>query len=213
MTEVHSREARVLDALQQRYEARGFSFFKYPSRDLIPEFLGDYTPDAIALGPNGNIVIEVKSSPRAAAGLPAAQIAERFRNQSGWKFELVLADEVKQEDVRVAPPSKELILEVLAEIRELAGTGHRRAALVLAWGALEAAARICQPGLEDKPKIPTSLVELLEREGLVSHSAARRLRSLINVRNGIAHGDFSRRVDQKGVLFLVECVEELLSEQ
>src|SRR5918992_3808871 len=44
MTEVQSRERRVLDALQKRYEARGFSFFKYPSRELVPEFLGDYTP-------------------------------------------------------------------------------------------------------------------------------------------------------------------------
>jgi REase_AHJR-like len=51
MTEVQSRERRVLDALQKRYEARGFSFFKYPSRELIPEFLGDYTPDAIHWDP------------------------------------------------------------------------------------------------------------------------------------------------------------------
>jgi uncharacterized protein YutE (UPF0331/DUF86 family) len=210
MTEAQSRERRVLDALQQRYEARGFSFFKYPSPELIPEFLGDYTPDAIALGPNGNIVIEVASSHRAPGGIPAAQIAERFRNQSGWKFELILADEANHEDFSVRPATKELILRQLAEIRALASTGHERAAFVLAWGALEAAARICRPGLEEKPKTPTSLVELLERDGLVSYATARRLRGLINLRNGIVHGDFNRKVDQKAMLFLARCIEELL---
>jgi hypothetical protein len=119
MTGAHSRERRVLDALQQRYEARGFSFFKYPSRELIPEFFGDYTPDAVALGPN-DIVIEVMSNARAFAELPAA-LAERFRHQNRWKVELVLADEVKHEDVRIAPTSKELVLEVIAEMRELTG--------------------------------------------------------------------------------------------
>jgi uncharacterized protein YutE (UPF0331/DUF86 family) len=211
MTEVQSRERRVLDALQQNYEARGFSFFKYPSRELIPEFLGDYTPDAIALGPNGNIVIEVKSSPRATAGFPAAQIAERFRNQSGWKFELIFAEEANFEDNSIPPASKELILRQLAEIRALAATGHERAAFILAWGALEAAARISLSGPLHQPMTATSLVEFLEREGLVSSATARRLRNLINARNAIVHGDLSRKTVQKEVLFLVRCIEGVLS--
>jgi uncharacterized protein YutE (UPF0331/DUF86 family) len=211
MTESQSRERRVLDALQQSYEARGFSFFKYPSGNLIPEFLGDYTPDAIALGPNENIVIEVMSNARRAAEFPAAQIAERFRNQGKWKFELILADELELEDNKITPSSKEMIDSALAEIRSLADTRHERAALILAWGALEAAARLCQPSLENKPKTPKSLVELLEREGLVSYATARRLRALVNARNGIVHGDFNRKVDQKTILFLVRCIEGLLS--
>jgi uncharacterized protein YutE (UPF0331/DUF86 family) len=165
------------------------------------------------LGPDGNVVIEVKSSPRAGASLPAAQIAERFRNQSGWKFELILADEANVEDTSIPRASKELILRQLAAIRALAGTGHERAAFILAWGALEAAARIRQPRLEDKPTTPESLVELLEREGLVSYATARKLRGLISLRHGIVHGDFNRKVDQKAVLFLVRCVEALLSEK
>jgi hypothetical protein len=93
VSEAKSRERRVLEALQQKYEAKGFSFVKYPSRELIPPFLGDYTPDAIALGPHENIAIEVQTNARASAEFPAAQIAERFRHQDRWKFELVFADE------------------------------------------------------------------------------------------------------------------------
>ncbi len=33
--------------------------FVDPSRDVVPAFLGDVRPDAIAVGPDGGIVIEI----------------------------------------------------------------------------------------------------------------------------------------------------------
>ena len=85
MTKSATREDRVLDVLQQRYEERGFTFFKYPPRDLLPTFLGNYLPDAIALGKDENIAIEVKSRADRDA-LIAGRIADLFRGQKKWRF-------------------------------------------------------------------------------------------------------------------------------
>ena len=208
MTDSVAREDQILDVLRQRYEEKGFSFFKYPTRDLLPSFLGDYSPDAIALGRDQNVVIEVKAGPRYNA-MNIARLADLFRGQEKWKFELVVADDV--EETQIAPPAKESILQELSEAKELAASGHERAALIVAWAALEAAARMATIEPIFRPRTPKSLVELLEREGLISFEAAHELRSLADVRNAIVHGDVSRRVDANTIQALSQSVESILA--
>lgn len=53
-------ESNMLRNLQQISEARGLKFYVNPPPDVVPEFLGDLRPDAIARGPQGGIVITVK---------------------------------------------------------------------------------------------------------------------------------------------------------
>jgi hypothetical protein len=57
-------ESNVLRNLQVASEARGLTFYINPPREVIPDFLGNYEPDAIAVGPEGGIVIEVKRGRR-----------------------------------------------------------------------------------------------------------------------------------------------------
>ena len=60
MSEARVWETNILRNLQQALEARGLTFYVHPPRDLMPDFLGDYQPDAIAVGPEGGTIIEMK---------------------------------------------------------------------------------------------------------------------------------------------------------
>ena len=60
MSEAQLWESNVLKNLRQVSEARGLKFYVNLPRDIIPDFLGNWRPDAIALGPDGGIIIEVK---------------------------------------------------------------------------------------------------------------------------------------------------------
>ena len=53
MSEAQLGESNVLRNLQQVSEARGLKFFVNPPREVVPAFLGDFQPDAIAVGPEG----------------------------------------------------------------------------------------------------------------------------------------------------------------
>ena len=53
-------ERRLLGLIRPEYEAKGYSFFEYPHRDVLPAFLREHQLDAIALGAPRNVAIEVK---------------------------------------------------------------------------------------------------------------------------------------------------------
>ena len=79
-------ESPALASLRRAYEARGFTFLAEPPRDALPDFLGAYRPDAIARGPGGGIIIEVKRGGRAHRESALAEVARRVAGQEGWEF-------------------------------------------------------------------------------------------------------------------------------
>lgn len=80
MRQSQVRESRVLDLLAERYRAQGYTFFKYPSKEVLPPFLGVYRPDAIALGPKDNVAIEVQTGDKGNHLLP-----KLFEGQKTWR--------------------------------------------------------------------------------------------------------------------------------
>src|SRR5215468_3752900 len=55
-------EEQVLQREIARLESEGYDVFVQPSAPLVPEFLGDYVPDALATGNGKKIVLEVARS-------------------------------------------------------------------------------------------------------------------------------------------------------
>ena len=86
ISEAELWESNVLRNLQQVSEARGLTFFVNPPREIIPRFLGDYQPDAIALGPEGGMIIEVKLRRSPNSQKQLATIAKKVAEQKGWNF-------------------------------------------------------------------------------------------------------------------------------
>ena len=68
MLESPTWEVNVLRNLRAASEERGLKFYIKPPRDVLPEFLGGYQPDAIAIDPQGGgMVVEIKRNSNGSA--------------------------------------------------------------------------------------------------------------------------------------------------
>lgn len=205
-----SREAAILDRLKDRYEQQGYQFFAHPGPELIPAFLGGFRPDAIALKPGDRLIIEVKlKQPPVNAEKHLAEIARKVAMQSGWRFTVLVEDESPEGGVRVRRSTAAEIGRQLAEVAALAQAGHARAAFILAWAVLEAAARASCPTLTDRPLTPMQTIQELAMQGVIEEAAADRLRDMLAARNAVAHGDFSVAVEPAAVRFLIDLIAGL----
>jgi uncharacterized protein YutE (UPF0331/DUF86 family) len=188
-TESEKSEADILRTLRNRYERRGYTFVAHPTGDLVPEFLRSYRPDALAISQRDSVVIEIKARRSADSQKNLARIAELVAEQPNWKFEIYYAGDFSR-PVYEKPDGAD-VLRLLDEIRGLLSSGFTRAALVMAWAALEAVARALRS--DDKsgsgPMIPSEIVEWLSRTGHVDSSTGRVLRNMIKTRNSVVHGD------------------------
>jgi hypothetical protein len=210
MIEAQAREEQVLDFLQRRYEADGFSFIRHPTGQSLPDFLRHTQPDALAIGANQNIVIEVKASRRMRDRGTLAQMARLFENRRDWLFKIVYADDLTSTDDVLPIYGKEAIHKESVEVRRLLEAGSVRAGFVLAWGLLESVVRrLGDGGFQRAPKSANSIAEFLEREGLVSMEEARWLWEMASVRNAVVHGDLDREVHARDVEHLTSIAENL----
>src|SRR5438105_4678809 len=113
-------ENNVLKNLQEVSEARGLKFYINPPREIVPEFLGDFQPDAIALGPDGGMIIEIKLRRSPASERQLAAIAKRVSGQKGWEFRAIYLNPPVDETPTIGKPAPEQLQAIFREIEELA---------------------------------------------------------------------------------------------
>src|SRR5215204_6558526 len=207
-----SRERVVLQRLRDRYEREGYSFYAYPPGDLLPHFLGNYRPDAIALKDNEKIAIEIKGRTSEQSRMRLSEIARIFQGQKDWHFLVFNIDDFDR-DPNIRIYGIDEIEGALREVEHLAKSGQMRAGFVLGWAALEAVARALLTGHpEDKMRTISSdlMSELLAGTGLVEQNSAKMLRDLSRVRNALVHGDLGVEVDQHSIQSLDDIVRSLV---
>src|SRR4051795_5155667 len=102
-------DSNILRNLQQVSEARGLKFYLNPPREVIPAFLGDFRPDAIAVGPDGGIIIELKRRRSSASEQQLAAIAKKVSDQKGWEFRAIYLNPPMDETQPIAAPTPEQI--------------------------------------------------------------------------------------------------------
>lgn len=206
------REQQVLDLVVPALEADGYAVYVQPPRDLLPEFMGGYRPDAIALGRPRNLAIEVIGDETGTQSRRQA-LADRFAHVPDWELRIYYA-RPSGEEVRPEPASRAAIEASLSRVEDLARQGHIEAGLLLGWGTLEALARTLSRKLE-RAQPSGRVLELLASEGFVTPSEADTLRDLARARNLIAHGALDvevTRADLEGfVAILHTLVVELAS--
>jgi hypothetical protein len=208
ISEAQLWESNVLRNLQQVSEARGLKFFVNPPREVVPAFLGDFQPDAIAVGPEGGIIIEVKLRRSPTSERQLAEIARRVSGQKGWEFRAIYLTPPTDETPPIAKPTPEQLQATFGKIETLINGGHPAPALVAAWAALESLARLASANSEARrPRSfsPIQAIQTLAEEGYIENEAADRLREMAKLRNAVVHGDFSVDVP-------VEQVESLLKQ-
>jgi hypothetical protein len=208
-----AKEEAAVKLLRGRYERDGYQFFEYPPRDLVPPFLGSYQPDALAIGPNGNEIIEVRSGEARPGRALLSELARRVEAHKDWRLRIVYLGEVDEADADGPTPaaSSTELRRALDEAKQLAQDGRLRPAFAIAWSVLEGAARNILPsGRTARAPTPRELAEGLVAQGHLGQTAGRRLRQLIAVRNAVVHGDFSTDVRADDLQALIDLVSALL---
>jgi hypothetical protein len=193
--------SRVLQDLQREAQAKGLEFYFNPPRNILPDFLGGYRPDAIALGPEGGIIIEIKHQRNRDSEKRLKDIAKRVSGKKGWEFRVIYLNPPIAPVPPIAKPTPQQVQTALREIETLIKGGHYAAALVTSWATLESLARLGSSHEEDGLKAisPLQAVQILAEEGYIENEAADRLRNLAQLRNAVVHGDFSAAVSAEQV--------------
>lgn len=187
-------ETAILESILSRLRAEGYDVFRKPPPHVLPEFMADYRPDAIAIGRGKKLAIEIvgDQSPSAAR---LRKLQERFAPDSGWELQVVYArSQPAIKSIETVPETS--IERSLTTVRELNEAGLTQPALLIAWASFEALGRRLLPEHFERPQTPGRLVEILAREGHLTPDEADAVRQLIASRNLLIHGDLDVQIDK-----------------
>ncbi len=206
-----STEADVLQALLPKLEEEGYAVYLHPNRALLPSFLKDYAPDAIALRADKNLVIEIVLRQADDNKDRVQRIAKMFEGQDKWELRVYWGGPTEpQTTLQVQTP--EQIKARVAQLRALGDEGHLEPALLLGWATFEALARATMSREFERPQSPGRIVEILAREGHITPTEADRLRQLSNKRNKLIHGELQVRVSKEEILAFARVLDTLLDQ-
>lgn len=185
-------EYLVLERLAQNLGAEGYEVYLRPNKLLVPTFLGDFSPDAIALRKDKNLIIEVSGeSPQASKKLQ--QVTALVQGQAGWELRVVSLMPANELD-HIQVQDIEAMRARITEVRQMAGAGHSEPALLVAWATFEALARAMRTSQFERPQTPGRIVQALASDGVLTPTEADLLRALAQKRNRFIHGELQVRV-------------------
>ncbi|GJD61324.1 hypothetical protein MPEAHAMD_1464 [Methylobacterium frigidaeris] len=204
-------ERHFIETLRALCEQAGFAFQIEPAPDQLPDFLGDYRPDAVARKPMRNFAIDVWSGPDPSEP-PLPSVRRLFDGHPDWHLHVgfMASDPLRAIVIPGADPAQ--IRAQAAEIRALHAAGHRRPAFVMALSLLEAALRV-QSEDADGTNPPGAVVQALAMNGLIEPETEHALRPLVALQNRIVHGDLAADPMADDVALVLAAVETTLSEE
>ena len=200
-------ERVVLDELEPRWRKLGYTIIREPSADDLPDFLKGTKPDAIAVGREPSLFIDVLPRRSSSSETKVAQIQGLFVGRDDWRLEVIYA---ASEGTPLGPVTSDDIRTALNQARQLAES-EPRAGLIMAWATLEAIARLLEPELASRSLSSGSLVDLLISNGHLPQSEGARLRQLGEQRSHITHGQINVMPDTSDIRSLIELEERLNS--
>lgn len=206
-------EAEFLETLRARYESEGYTFVIHPGSSDLPDFLASYRPDAVATKDGRNIAIEVKSRASAATEQSIVKIRRLFEGRSDWQFTVAYMGGSASGMQELPVADKGTILRRTREAEQLIGSGQLRAAFVMAWSLLEAALNNVRPEADKRPRTPGTVVQTLAMNGYLPNEMELKLRSLIELRNRIVHGDLAVEPRGEEVEIVLDAVRMVLEQQ
>jgi uncharacterized protein YutE (UPF0331/DUF86 family) len=207
MSDVHTRDV-LLESLLPQYQAEGFEVFLNPSPSILPPFMHEYRPDAVALRPDRKIAIEVVR-PSETSSRKVQDLKSLFAPHSDWELRVFyVSSSASEKSLDVVSP--EAIRNSIDRVRVLKSAGHLLPALIMAWATLEGIGRALLPEPLKRPQTPRRLVEVLAQAGYVTPEEADLLRAAISLRNEAVHGQVDLTVDEKQLDGFVEVLEVLI---
>jgi uncharacterized protein YutE (UPF0331/DUF86 family) len=202
----------VLQRVVSELEDEGYEVYVRPNRSRVPEFLGTFTPDAIAMG-NGkskNLVVEVlRQSPESSERL--RQITGLVQRVPGWslRVEWVSPSSVP---APLTTQTRIAMRDRLSEVEQLRDAGHLEPAHLLAWATFEALARALRGEAFVRPQSPGRLVETLAGDGYLTPTEADHLRGLAKKRNRFIHGELDTEIQGDDLTKFMAVLDTLMAQ-
>lgn len=214
---MHSEQKKIREVVKE-YADSGYEVLVRPKDEDLPSFLHGYAPDIIAKKGTQFIVIEVKSRMTLELQEELVEISKRLEGKNNWRLDLIISKP------RNTQPENESIERTISwpEIRkkaqeagELSYQGHKEAALLLAWAAVEGALRriAVNEKLLTKSKSTPELIKSLVTHGLISRSDYRNIEDWFKARNSIAHGYLPEKPDHAMTDKVLKLLPKLEREQ
>jgi len=208
MSDVHTRDV-LLESLLPQYQAEAFEVFLNPSPSILPPFMHEYRPDAVALRPDRKIAIEVVR-PSETSSRKVQDLKSLFAPHSDWEFRVFYVSSSASEKA-LDVVSREAIRSSIERVRALKSAGHLVPALIMSWATLEGVGRALLPEPLKRPQAPRRLVEVLAEAGYLTPEEADLLRAAISVRNEAVHGRVDLTVDEQQLDRFLEVLETLIA--
>ncbi|WP_297509274.1 hypothetical protein [uncultured Caulobacter sp.] len=202
-------ESAMLDSLEPRWVKEGYRVIRRPKPHELPAFLQGFQPDAIAIGSQPSLLIEILRHRGRSGDTKVRQLQGLLAGHPEWRLEVVYA---AQEGVAVAPTTEAEVRAALDEARRVAEVAPR-SALLLAWSIFEAVARRLEPDLAARSLSPGSLIDVMISTGRLPQTEAHFLREMAGGRNAAAHGLLDYRPTEGDVDRLIDLSEALSREQ
>jgi len=207
MNEFRLAEREALDQQQRTWEKEGYRVLREPTRKDLPSFLGNFVPDALLVGEDENVVIEVIHKGNEQSNRKVREIEKLLEGKPEWRLEVLY----------VGTPRSALTLSdshtINEHTRSVASvlSVDPKAALLLLWGIIEACARRLDPDNTTRPQSPGRVVELLAGAGHISLDDARILRNSLQKRNRVIHGVLDTPVSYDEVKESLSVTKSLVS--
>lgn len=200
----------ILEHLQQELQAEGYSVLLEPRGTAFGKMFDGYKPDIIALKDDVRIVFEIKF-PGDAPNPNAEKLRAELSKYPGWLWQVRFVN--ASEIASLQPINIDQVRSTLSAAEQLSSDGHEDAALLLAWASFEAAGRLILPGAFGKPQTPARLVEVLASRGVLLPKEADSIRGLIQLRNGLIHGQLNMQPNSAEVLEFIAIQHALLNRE
>ena len=196
----------------EEYRSKGYEVLQETPLEFLPGFRADLV---VRKGGEAK-VIEVRRRSSLAANPKIRELAEIIDSMPGWSFELILVGEPEKLDSPEGAHSFEFegILQRIREAERAIESGLSEAAFVLAWSALEAAARAliaAQGGSDSGMTIPGFVLEQAMSLGVLSREEYGDLAQMQKYRNAIVHGFTATDFNDDMVTDLMETVRRMTS--
>ena len=203
----HGIEEIVTERLMTDLQAEGYRVFREPSRRMVPQFFGNYTPDIVGFRDGRNLAVEVRSSEH--SGLPEiGAVTKLFDGHKDWEFRLVWVP-AGEKAQRLRKQTNKTVFEFVNQCKELAHQGSHAAAFLLSWATLEAMGRLLMEDNLGRPQTPARIIEKLAGEGIATPSEAQRLRELSKLRNSLIHGELDAKVSGPQSQDMIDILESI----
>lgn len=205
----------ILDLVIPDLEDAGYEVYRNPPSQLLPAFMGDYTPDAIAIGgPKNlamrNLAIEIVREDRPSA-VTDRRLIERFTGAPDWDLRIYYARSGEPR-AAIERVSRDIIAAKVEGVENLLAAGETGAALLIGWSILEAIGRNLVPERLAHAQSSGRLIAFLAGQGILTPDEADQMRRLADLRNRVAHGGLETPVTAAEVKAFLVTLKLVLQE-